>query len=250
MLTIYFSGTGNSEYIAKGFSKRTNALCHSIEEETKLDFSKLILSHETICFCYPIHSSSPVFTMREFVTRYEEELKGKKIIIFCTQMYFSGDGGKALARLLPNSDIIYSRQIDMPINISNVPFIRNRLHGSRCQIKSINKLLDKIAKEVLSGKKVLQGWSSYAEWLGSLQNRSAPKIEGLLKSSFSTNSECILCGLCVTQCPTKNLFIEDSEVKHVNQCACCFRCVNHCPKKAAQVMLKRAPRRQYKGFVI
>ena len=40
MLMLYFSGTGNSKYIASTFSKKMNAKCHSIEE--KIDFKNEI----------------------------------------------------------------------------------------------------------------------------------------------------------------------------------------------------------------
>ena len=40
MLMLYFSGTGNSKYIANLFSKKVNAKCYSIEEN--IDFKKEI----------------------------------------------------------------------------------------------------------------------------------------------------------------------------------------------------------------
>ena len=41
MLMLYFSGTGNSKYIANLFSKKVNAKCYSIEEN--IDFKKGII---------------------------------------------------------------------------------------------------------------------------------------------------------------------------------------------------------------
>ena len=58
MLTLYFSGTGNTRFVADNFSKKTDAECHSIEED--LDFGAAIARHERICFCYPIYGSLTV----------------------------------------------------------------------------------------------------------------------------------------------------------------------------------------------
>lgn len=43
---LCFSGTGNSVYIAKGFSQRMGAGCHSIEEDA--DFDLLLGAHNTV----------------------------------------------------------------------------------------------------------------------------------------------------------------------------------------------------------
>ena len=93
MLTIYFSGTGNSRFIAEVFSEKMNAQCHSIEED--IDFSSVIGEHEHICFCYPIYGSCVPLNMQAFVQKHLNVLNGKKLMIICTQNVFSGDGACA-----------------------------------------------------------------------------------------------------------------------------------------------------------
>ncbi len=46
MVAIYFSGTGNSEYISRRFSDLMGAECHSIEED--VDFERLLSGAETL----------------------------------------------------------------------------------------------------------------------------------------------------------------------------------------------------------
>ena len=55
MVAIYFSGTGNSEYISRRFSDLMGAECHSIEED--VDFERLLSGAETLAVCYPIYGS-------------------------------------------------------------------------------------------------------------------------------------------------------------------------------------------------
>jgi flavodoxin len=64
-LTIYFSGTGNTKYIAGLFSRKMDAACFSIESD--VDFSTEIKQHDTIAVCYPIYGSRVPLIMREFV---------------------------------------------------------------------------------------------------------------------------------------------------------------------------------------
>ncbi|MDD4772914.1 MAG: hypothetical protein PHZ09_04840 [Eubacteriales bacterium] len=46
ILILYFSGTGNSRYIAELFAAGMNARCHSIEEAE--DFDALIVLHPVL----------------------------------------------------------------------------------------------------------------------------------------------------------------------------------------------------------
>lgn len=102
MVIIYFSGTGNSKYIAEKFADKMKIEAHSIEET--IDFKSIFDKTDTIAVCYPIYGSCVTLIMREFVKKYMQFFESKKLIIFCTQMLFSGDGAKAFARLIPNCD--------------------------------------------------------------------------------------------------------------------------------------------------
>ena len=108
MVLLYFSGTGNSKYIAELFCRYINIQCHSIEDN--IDFSQILTSEETIVFCYPIYGSRPPRIMREFVEQHIEFIKNKKIIIFCSQLIFSGDGARSFTDLFPKNwiEVIYA----------------------------------------------------------------------------------------------------------------------------------------------
>ena len=72
MIVFYFSGTGNTKYIAELFSHKTSTECLSIEESA--DFPALMLAHDTIVICYPIYGSRVPLIMREFVAEHMEAL--------------------------------------------------------------------------------------------------------------------------------------------------------------------------------
>ena len=78
MLTIYFSGTGNTKCIAQLFSEKMGGACRSIEEDAP--FSEEIAAHDTVAFCYPIYGSRVPLIMRAFVAGHLEALKGKKLV--------------------------------------------------------------------------------------------------------------------------------------------------------------------------
>lgn len=75
VIIVYFSGTGNSKYLAEQFAKRMNINAYSIEQN--LDFETIFSHEDTIAFCYPIYGSCVPRIMREFVSKYKFYLNEK-----------------------------------------------------------------------------------------------------------------------------------------------------------------------------
>lgn len=249
MIMLYFSGTGNSKYIANLFSGKFKCECYSIEE--KVDFSKAIEANDTIGFCYPIYGSCVPRIMREFVDKNVEKLKNKKLIIFCTQAMFSGDGARALMDTLPKGygEVIYAEHFNMPNNICNSSLfsIKNG-EGIKKYIISAEKKMDKVCKDIKEGIIKKRGFSNFSHLIGKSQSAYWPKIEEKNKSSVNVDEDCVKCGVCVKLCPMKNLILEESGIKQNNNCILCYRCVNACPKKAITVLFNKKPKVQYKGI--
>lgn len=248
MLMLYFSGTGNSEYLARQFADRMGADCRSIEENA--DFPTLLAGADTVAVCYPIYGSCVPRIMREFVVKHADGFAGKKLILFCTQMMFSGDGARSFARLLPGCErcIIYAEHFNMPNNISNFWLFPIR-EGERIRKqRAAEKKLERVCRDIQSGVVRRRGWSGFSRLLGKLQNTHWPAIEESRKSSFAADGDCNRCGLCVRRCPVQNLELTGDGVAQKDRCILCYRCVNLCPQKAATVMLHIKPKRQYKGI--
>ncbi|MPM83250.1 hypothetical protein SDC9_130313 [bioreactor metagenome] len=250
MLILYFSGTGNSQYIARQFAARMQADCRSIEEEA--DFSALLAGTDTVAVCYPIYGSSVPRIMREFASRHAAQFEGKRLIIFCTQMMFSGDGAKAFTRLLPGceSRVIYAEHFNMPNNISNFWLFPVR-EGERIRKqRAADKRLERVCRDLENGVVRRRGWGVRSMLLGKLQSRNWLAIEEKQRGSFVADEDCSRCGLCVRRCPVQNLELTERGVVQKNRCILCYRCVNLCPQKAATVMLHVKPKRQYKGIIL
>ena len=249
MITLYFSGTGNSEYIAKCFSGRMGASCHSIEDD--VDFVALLDTHDTVAVCYPIYGSCVPRIMRDFAARHSTALMEKNLIIFCTQMMFSGDGARAFARLLPGCDsrVIYAEHFNMPNNISNFWLFPVREGERTRKKKAADRKLDRVCQDIRNGIAKRRGWSGFSALLGKLQNTYWLGIEQKKAGSFVADSDCNRCGLCVRRCPVNNLKVTPEGIAQKSQCILCYRCVNLCPQKAANVMLCVKVKRQYKGLI-
>lgn len=248
MLMLYFSGTGNSKYIAKQFAANMSADCHSIEEN--IDFTKLLSESDTVAVCYPIYGSCVPRIFREFVAQHTQSFAGKKLILFCTQMLFSGDGSRAFARLLPclENQVIYAEHFRMPNNICNFWLFPVKDKERIRKKRAADRKLEQVCKDIQNGIVKRRGWNYFSTFLGKTQNLLWPIIERNDRGSFTVDNDCNRCGLCVRCCPVQNLALTENGIQQKNNCILCYRCANICPKKAATVMLHTKPKRQYKGI--
>ena len=261
MLTIYFSGTGNTKYIAELFSHKMNTKCLSIEDNA--NFSEEIKLHDTVAFCYPIYGSRVPRIMRDFVAKYTSELTGKKIVILVTQLLFSGDGARAFTDLFEKDTItvIYAEHFNMPNNICNFALKRTSPKRIQQYVRKAEKKMVKICQDIQRGIVVKRGFSSFSQMLGNFQgkkwqgsneqkdgNKAKPPIEIRAKCDVKIHEGCTACNICVSICPMKNLENVQNEIKQKNDCTICYRCVNRCSQKAITVWIHDKPKWQYKGL--
>jgi len=259
-LTLYFSGTGNTKYIAELFSRKMDASCFSIEDE--INFVQEIKSHDTIAFCYPVYGSRVPRNMREFTAKHMSDLNGKKIIIFITQMLFSGDGARVFTDMFWDGsiEVIYAEHFKMPNNVSNILIFREQ-STKKIQKYIINAdaKMSVVCDNIKNGIVKKRGFSFFSQILGKIQGKSwqgnskeiypaLASIENKAKTGVIIHKSCNTCNLCVKICPVKNHINVNGKIKQKGNCIVCYRCVNKCPKRAITVMmLNIRPRWQYKG---
>ena len=260
MLTVYFSGTGNTAYVAELFAAQMGGKCLSIEDEA--DFCAEFAAADTIAFCYPIYGSRVPLIMRQFAARHAADLQGKQLVILVTQWAFSGDGARVFTDLFPKEhfNVIYAEHFAMPNNVNNLILLREAgINSIRRQMMAAEIKVVRICRDINNGIIKQRGFSRFSKLLGSFQgkpwqgNNACPgfvkgSIEDRRKGSVKIFENCTACGLCVIACPMKNLEVQDGTIIHKSNCTICYRCVNLCPHRAITVFLRRRPRWQYKGI--
>lgn len=246
MALIYFSGTGNTKLIANRIAE--NLKIQIINIENNYNFEKLFSEIETLIIMYPVYYSTPPIIIREFLNKYRENLENKNIMSLVTQMCFSGDGAYVIRDYLPKSaNLIYSRHIDMPSNISNLPILPFfEIFLMNFKIHHALKKSDKISIEIKNGNLKTQGNTNFGNKMGLSQRIGGLEKESEKRNNLWIDDTCIACGLCVKNCPVNNLFIENKIAHSKGSCIFCTRCENICPKKSIRVLLDRKVKYQYK----
>jgi len=249
MIMLYFSGTGNSRYIAELFSKAMDCECHSIEEAA--DFGSLIAAHDCIAFCYPVYGSRVPRPMQEFVLRQKEHLQGKELIILCTQLIFSGDGARVFTDIFPRNfvDVIYAEHIWMPNNVCNLFILPlAKREGQMARIKKAERDVKRICGELKRGVRRTRGFNPISRALGLIQGVFYPWFVKTGLSRVWIDEDCVKCLLCVSLCPMRNIRNSNGSPHATGNCAFCYRCINACPSKAIAVYLRAKVKKQYQVF--
>ena len=249
MIMLYFSATGNSKYIAELFCRNMDAGCHSIEDE--IDFGSLIDSVEIVGFCYPVFGSRVPRLMREFAVKHRESLKNKKLIIFCTQMGFSGDGARVFTDIFPRgfAEVIYAEHFFMPNNVCNLFLLplSSEKWTQRYLVMS-HKKMEVVCANIKKGVIKRRGFNPVSRGLGLIQGAFLPGIEKRATGKVWIDSDCMQCCLCVSSCPMSNFKSENGKVTTNNNCMMCYRCINNCPQKAIAVFFRSKIKKQYIGI--
>jgi ferredoxin len=248
MMVLYFSGTGNSRFVAELFRQRTGAECHSIEEA--VDFAGRMARHGEIAVCYPVYCSGVPRLMREFAEEYRESFRDKQVLIFCTQMMFSGDGARSFTDLFPAGwfAVRYAEHFFMPNNLCNVlPAFTYSRRTVRRETGRAAARVERICRRLERDREKHRGFGALPRKVGYMQRRYFPATEEKARDNVRVGDACTACGLCARRCPVCNLRLVGGKLIPQGNCMFCYRCVNLCPRKAITVVYHKPVTSQYKG---
>lgn len=245
---FYFSGTGNTWWVGKHLAESLNELgykaqIHSIEQVSSPEIKDMIQTAEIIGLGYPIYGSDAPEIMKEFIDQLPSVQNKKPMMIYITQMEWSGNGAYFLRKKIEAKgyQVKWAVHFKMPSNIGMdvFPFPAT---------SDYSKFTNKLAKASLMAKKLAlrvkknQQWihsKNPFAWVGAWMQR-APFRWGLKWTQGRTYTvdaeQCSHCGRCERICPVNNINLnEEGLPEWGNECILCVRCFNYCPEEAILV---------------
>jgi len=246
---FFFSGTGNSWWCAEKMSETFrkaghDATARSIEQLSKEQTAYLVQTSDLVGLGYPIYGSDLPQPMKDFIsgTLPVAEAPGKNAFVFCTQLIFSGDGGRVFEKELTARGYItrWSVHINMPNNVCvsvlPLPYTTDQERIDR-RLKKVERRITSFVDTVTSGKSFNQGKGWFPTFLGCMQRKPFRKYFPRLRDDISIDPErCTLCNRCVNICLADNLVRERDTIRTNGRCILCLRCYNFCPVQAVQYM--------------
>jgi NAD-dependent dihydropyrimidine dehydrogenase PreA subunit len=234
-MIYFFSGTGNSKWVADQLASKTDDIAVNITERPEVSS----IANQTIGIVFPIYAWGVPEPVLEFV----KKLVGKPAFTFgvCTCGADAGDAMKKLCGLFP-LNMIYS--VAMPSNyIMGADVESHEVVVSK--IAKAEEKLKTIAGQVISKQSFVDVNKGNLPWIKSnLANWGFNKFARSTKP-FHVTDKCTSCGECARNCPANTIMIIDGKPEWSEKCYQCTACINLCPAKAIEYGKGTATRSRY-----
>jgi len=235
----YFSGTGNTEIVAKMVKEAfENQSCSvdliRIEDVLKKKLSVDIKQYDLIGIGSQVIGYGTPLIVRDFV-RSLPEGTGKKVFIFRTAggvAPINYNVSKAIIRKLNRKgfEVVYERLFSIASNWV-VKFDDGAIHQLH---QATAKKVTLMCQEIINGeKRFLKTGLGQRLLMETVAFIAQPTLR-LVGKDFKVTDACTNCGLCVKNCPAENISERNGKIKFKLSCNSCLRCVYACPQNAIQ----------------
>ena len=240
-MICYFSGTGNSMWVAQTVSTRfrdirLTDMADAVVSGNNLNFS--LAEDERLGFVFPVHSWGIPWIVRKFISRMEiDNYSNQLIYCILTCGDDSGLTNKMLLKLFRHKGWqcrhIYS--VQMPNTYVVFPgFDADPVELEQKKTTEAIPTLEKIMAAIESDSPIdcyLQKGQQF------LKSRIIYPLFCKFKMSskpFYYTDKCIGCGICVKNCPTHNIKLENGHPVWGDCCTQCLSCLHRCPQTAIE----------------
>jgi Fe-S-cluster-containing hydrogenase component 2 len=234
----WFSGTGNSLYVAKRLSSELGDIpLTQITNESPTE--PVGGKGEKIGFVFPSYCCNLPRAVRAFV----EDLRilPDTYIFAIVTMGSLGQGSiSAMAKTLNAKGLrlSYGRGLKMP---ANYVLLYNPAdsHKAKQGEGKTNERISIFASDIKTG---VQSVKSHPFIMSTLYKNIKQ-----LDSTFVAGDSCTSCSLCEKICPVNNIQMENGKPKWLQHCEHCVACISWCPTRAIEYGNKTQSRRRYRN---
>lgn len=230
----YFSGTGNTEKVAKRLAESlAERKIATVLEKIDGEFH-YPEEDETIGIAYPVHA----FSAPENVIKFAEGLpeKGKEVPVFFIKtsgepLSLNDASSAKTAKILKRKGykIIDEYHYVMPYNM----LYKHTESMATKMWFTAKRMIERDVESLIAGKeRKLKGDSAISVIF---RNVEQPFMKFNGKRFKVDGEKCIGCNMCVNRCPQKNIKIENGKFIFGDNCIGCVRCSFNCPTDAIKI---------------
>lgn len=245
-MILYFSGTGNSRYVAQMLGELLSDEVHSLADELCRGESGDFYSEKPYIIVFPVYCWDMPRKVAVLIAR--STFGGNKQTYFiATCGHWSGNTAKSMARLCRKSGLDFKglATILMP---ANYIVMYEPPQPDRCReiVSDMNEPLAQAAEYIRAGSALPREQHQLKERLFSAPANALFYKLSMKDEGFHTTEKCNGCGICKKKCPLNNITLNDRRPHWNGNCTHCMGCICHCPQEAIEYKDRTAGRRRYR----
>jgi NAD-dependent dihydropyrimidine dehydrogenase PreA subunit/flavodoxin len=238
-MIFYFSGTGNTKWMAQQLAQATGEQLLYIPDELRKGKLQYTLQEgERLGFCFPTHGWQPPRIVRTFIRNASFILPPSSYVYAATtcgdnmghamrilDKELGKKGMKTDARfavVMPESNVCFSfLHLDTPEKV------QQKKTAAR---KTVAHISEVVKNRQVGVEELVKGAIpyTYTYVIGGYYNKHL-----ITDKHFWVDEEaCIQCGLCAKLCPVDDIEGLPPHWKHDGSCTNCLACYHHCPQHA------------------
>ena len=244
-MILYFSGTGNSKYVAKRIADALGDEIVNLNDRIKASNISPVETGERLNIVTPTYAWRIPRIVRDWLLK--TELRGAKrawFVMTCGSEIGNADKYNRDLCAEKNLTCMGTAQIVMPENYIAM--------FSAPQADEACKIVAKAEPSIERAIAAIQSNQPFAPTRNNLYDRfmSGPVNPIFYKcfvkaNAFTASSACIGCGQCVKRCPMNNVALKDGKPSWGKNCTHCMACICYCPVSAIEYGKKSVGQPRY-----
>ena len=245
-MILYFSGTGNSKYVAEQIAKSTNDELISINNKLKNNDTSKITVQDRLIFVVPTYAWRIPRVVRDWIIKTNfVGAKNTWFIMTCGSEI--GNAEKFNKQLCQSKGFNYmgSAVVVMPENYI-------AMFDSPTE-EEIEEIFTKADEEIEKIENQIKENKPFTTPRNNLQDKFMSGPVNMLfypmfvkAKDFFADDKCTSCGKCVKVCPLNNIEIKNNKPMWNKNCTHCMACISYCPTSAIEYGKKTVGKQRYR----
>lgn len=232
-MVLYFSGTGNSAYVAKRIAAALGEEPVSLFEKLRNHDYSTIVSTTPWVICAPTYAWQLPHIVRDWLQH--TFLGGNRSIYFVLTCGSGIGGAAAYARALCRKRGLHFKGLAGVVMPENYIAMFDAPQQAEAEeiVRKANPVIDAIAAQIKAGADIGKRSDPLGVALSTAVNRSFYALS-VSDKKFVVSDACISCGLCRDNCPTANIVLKNGKPVWLGKCTHCMACICSCPQSAIE----------------
>lgn len=235
-MVLFFSATGNTEFIARQLALKLGDDCLNLLDRVKRGDHSPLHSEKPFIICAPVY----VCEMPRFLARYlkKQTFTGSREVYFIfTSGGYAGISGQLAKAMVRKKKMKYlgHAEFKMPRNyVANDHY--SMLPAEQVQERILNSCrhLEEVVADIQAGRKLKARHIWLFETIITLPFNPVWSRLKYKTDDFYTTDACVGCGKCERLCPLNNISLKERKPVWGQECTHCMACIANCPTEAIE----------------